>query len=194
MLSTTTIVGNLTSDPTVYHFPSGAMLTKFRIASSRYRRDPHHADTGNSETARDSAQSDHSRVENSGFISYNQLYIDVECWGNLAHNAHLALGEGGKGTQVIVLGDLIHKEWEREGKTESRIVVRATHIGVDMRKYACRYHRSELDKARRAETVSIEPESEQIVRDVIQLDEVNAKEITTPTSKGRAHTPTVVSA
>ncbi|MCS4535309.1 single-stranded DNA-binding protein [Corynebacterium sp. HS2168-gen11] len=148
MYTSTTIVGNLTHEPTQIVFPSGATLTKFRLASSRYRKADQASERKGEKQRSDAYNDDNAdtklEADTSGFVSFNQLYIDVECWGNLADNVLVSLQESGKGCQVIAVGSLIHQEWEKDGRRESKIVLRANHVGVDMKKYAVNFKRREV--------------------------------------------------
>lgn len=214
MHNSTTIVGNLTGLPVHYTFASGAQLAKFRLATSRYRKNERGGEEGTnrqsssaSESAQDSAaphNQAHTMTETTtdgayagnGYVSYNQLFIDVECWGNLANNVMQTLGKHGKGTQVVVVGDLIHKEWHKEDRLESRVVLRATNIGIDLRKYACSYRRHEVIVTRSQgadldnlqdqpfHDLASEPEAnhtcapagdEHVIREIISLDDSNSQ-------------------
>ena len=50
------------------------------------------------------------------------LYIDVECWGNVAENSNKFLK---KGSLVFVDGKLKYNSWKDGGKTKSKISCRA---------------------------------------------------------------------
>ncbi|MDY5786290.1 single-stranded DNA-binding protein [Corynebacterium sp.] len=116
-----TINGNLIADPEFRTFEdTGSTLCKIRVATSRrYRteeKDPKGApiwkDTDN-------------------------LYVDVECWGQLAVNVGASLR---KGFPVVVCGYLITDVWEKEleengaKKTEARYTtkLKATRVGFEL--------------------------------------------------------------
>ena len=51
-------------------------------------------------------------------------YFDVTAWGNLAAIA----GQLIKGTPVLVIGRLEQQRWEKDGKTNSKVVIVAEKI------------------------------------------------------------------
>ncbi|WIM67213.1 single-stranded DNA-binding protein [Corynebacterium breve] len=123
-----TISGNLTHEPELVSFPSGARLCKLRVGSSRRVR----------------AKND-SLEEGFEWTDVDHLFIDVEMWGQLAVNSNVSLV---KGHPVVVTGYLVTHTWQvpadsndsasqNEQKTEShsRIVLRATHVAFDMNRY-----------------------------------------------------------
>ncbi|SDR74937.1 single-stranded DNA-binding protein [Corynebacterium timonense] len=90
-----TICGNLTTDPEFRRFDnSGAQLCKLRVATSR-RYPTGETDDKNKPIWQDT----------------DNLYIDVECWGQLAVNAKASLC---KGFPVVVTGYLVTDVWDRE--------------------------------------------------------------------------------
>ncbi|WKD57141.1 Single-stranded DNA-binding protein [Corynebacterium capitovis DSM 44611] len=93
-----TISGNLIADPEFRQFESsGAQLCKMRVATSRRVRTEDKDDSGRT-------------IWN----DTDHLYIDVECWGQLAVNATASLR---KGFPVIATGYLVTDVWEQV-KTE----------------------------------------------------------------------------
>lgn len=120
--SPTFIAGNLTDDPIIKTFSTGSTLTKFRLASSRRVRVDNAEDEGASKWSEADA-----------------LYIDVECWGQLAVNTRSSLT---KGMPVIVMGRLVTESWEEDGGAKrSRILLKAMRVAVDLSRYqvASRY-------------------------------------------------------
>lgn len=106
-----TISGNLTKAPTLRRTTSGAAVLRARVASDR--RIP-----GSSEDV---------------WVSTDQLFIDVEAWGELARNAKVSLG---KGMPVVVTGYLVTQEWQQEGKErQSKVVLKARSIAVDLNRH-----------------------------------------------------------
>lgn len=115
-----TITGNLIFDPEMLRFDSDKFLTKFRVASSRRYR------TGELD-------------ENNKPIwqETDVLYIDVECWGQLAINAGASLF---KGAPVIVTGSLVTDSWvdnsqlDENGKPAARQkqVLRAAKVAFEL--------------------------------------------------------------
>ncbi|WP_291313423.1 single-stranded DNA-binding protein [Corynebacterium sp. UBA2622] len=90
-----TVSGNLTADPEFRTFDgSGAKLCKFRVATSR-RYPTSETDSSNNPVWQDT----------------DNLYIDVECWGQLAVNAAASLR---RGFPVLVAGYLVTDVWDQE--------------------------------------------------------------------------------
>lgn len=110
MTNQITLMGNLASAPEMRKFPSEAHLTTFRLVSSR------------------------SRLGQDGkWENYDKLFIDVECWGNLALNVRTSLV---KGRPVVCTGYLITKEWKQDGKIQGqKIVLKATSVALDLNRY-----------------------------------------------------------
>ena len=113
-----TLLGNLIAEPYFKTFDSGNAVLRFRVATSDAKKEKN--DNGN-EVWRD----------------YNQFYVDVECWGQLAVNAGASLR---KGFPVIVIGKLVHEYWE--GKDDngdvtlrSKTMVKARHVAFDLARY-----------------------------------------------------------
>ena len=113
-----TLLGNLIAEPYFKTFNSGNAVLRFRVATSDAKKEKN--DNGN-EVWRD----------------YNQFYVDVECWGQLAVNAGASLR---KGFPVIVIGKLVHEYWE--GKDEkgepalrSKTMLKARHVAFDLARY-----------------------------------------------------------
>ena len=113
-----TIHGNLVAEPTIACVgEKGTALSKLRVASSRRRRtddkDEHGKDV---------------------WMDIDQLYIDVNCWGDLAVNVKASLF---RGSPVVITGRLLTESWEEtgeDGKTvnRSKIVMRASRVAFDL--------------------------------------------------------------
>ena len=113
-----TLLGNLIAEPYFKTFNSGNAVLRFRVATSDVKKEKN--DNGD-DVWRD----------------YNQFYVDVECWGQLAVNAGASLR---KGFPVIVIGKLVHEYWE--GKDEkgevalrSKTTLKARHVAFDLARY-----------------------------------------------------------
>ncbi len=130
MQQTITLIGHLTNDPDLKTFPSGSRLTRFRLAASRKVR-------------RSGELGDHPRDDGSHYLDRDQLYIDVECWGNLAENTYASLL---KGKPVICVGYLTTQQWESkdDGQRHSKVVLRAMFIGFEMRNHVVQFQRNPL--------------------------------------------------
>ncbi|MDO5513377.1 single-stranded DNA-binding protein [Corynebacterium sp.] len=112
--TTTTILGNLTDEPSLQYFEkSTSYKARLRIASSRRVRDKKNPDL---------------------WIDSDPLFIDVEIWGPLAINCKKSLG---KGMPVIAHGTLVTDEWEDKESQQKRQVVklRCFSIGLDLNRY-----------------------------------------------------------
>lgn len=102
---TITITGNIITEPTL-RAVAETHVFRMRVASSRAVRD------------------------GDDWKNLDKLYISVECWGKLAQNCKVSLF---KGLSVIVTGTLVTHEWEdADGNQQSRIVLRANHVGIDL--------------------------------------------------------------
>ncbi len=116
-----TITGNLTKDPWLKKLQSGNCLGKLRIAANRRIRD---------ENAK------------GGWRDVDNLYLSVECWGQLAFNIKKSLK---KGMPVIVSGVLVTHEWvdEKTREPQQRIVLRANQVGLDLGRHIIGSRKSE---------------------------------------------------
>ncbi|MDK8450925.1 single-stranded DNA-binding protein [Corynebacterium mastitidis] len=120
-----TITGNLTQDPTLKRTESGALVCRIRMGADR--RVP--------------------AADGTGWTSLDNLFIDVEMWGDLAYNTRCSVA---KGMPVIVSGTLVTTQWvdSATGENRSRILLRARHVGVDLAKYQVRWRRCRVTAQR----------------------------------------------
>jgi len=110
--TTLTVIGNICSDP-IRRRAGEHELIKFRVASNSRRRGP----DGNWETG-------------------NSLFITVNCWDRLVTGVGASLG---KGSPVIVVGDVYTSEYEdKDGNRRSSVELRATAVGPDLARCAAR--------------------------------------------------------
>ncbi|AEX42474.1 single-stranded DNA-binding protein [Corynebacterium diphtheriae] len=126
-----TIVGNLTGEPSLRKAGT-SMVASFRIAASR--RILRTNQTADSE----------SRPEDK-WVDADSLYIDVECWGQLASNVKTTLC---KGRPVICTGYLITQSWvdKDSGASRSKIVFKANSVGLELSRYCASSRKSvEID-------------------------------------------------
>ncbi|MEY8209246.1 single-stranded DNA-binding protein [Corynebacterium sp. MNWGS58] len=108
-----TITGRITQDPRLRRVAGGNCVLDMRLASSRAVRDTE---------------------QESGWRDYDNLFIDVETWGQLAINAAMSLH---KGYPVVVVGSLVTQEWEdAEDNRRSKTVLKASHIAPDLTHHA----------------------------------------------------------
>jgi len=99
------IAGNCTADPDVRYTQSGAAMTRFRIASSRYYRD-----------------------QNSSDWKEETTFIGVVAWRQLGERLGDQLK---KGTAVLVEGRLDSRSWETEdGQKRSMVEITADRVQV----------------------------------------------------------------
>ena len=93
-------IGNLTRDPEVKHLPSGDSVAEVSIAiNERYKT-------------------------KSGEQKTSTTFVNVVMWGRMADTAGQYLK---KGSAVLILGKLQMDTWEKDGKTQHRLKVRATN-------------------------------------------------------------------
>jgi single-strand DNA-binding protein len=99
------IAGNCTADPEVRYTQSGAAVTNFRIASTRYYRD---------------------RGGDSSEWKEDTCFVNVVTWGQLAERMGDQLK---KGSAVLVEGRLQSRTWETEdGQKRSTIEINADRV------------------------------------------------------------------
>lgn len=111
--ATITVAGNIVANPDIKHdSPTNrSMLVRFRVAVNR------------------------RRYSEGKWEDASTMYIDVDCWNQLAKNVHYSLR---KGMGVIVTGELVQSSWvvrdEATGKEQPRSVLRvkATNVGADL--------------------------------------------------------------
>lgn len=102
-----TLIGNLVTDPERRELTSGAVLTRFRVASTQRRFDK----------------------ESGQWRDGSSTYLSVVCWRRLADNV---AGSLLKGDPVIVQGRLASRSWERDGQRYYDVELEATTVGPDL--------------------------------------------------------------
>lgn len=113
------LTGNLTADPVVRRFPSGAVVCNFRIAVSSRWRD------------RESGQ----------WRDGEATFYNVSCWRQLAQNVADTLR---KGDRVIVVGRLRDRIWvTAAGEQRSAHEVDADAIGPDLNRHVASLRKPE---------------------------------------------------
>lgn len=106
------IVGNIVTDPVRRRF-GDQELYKFRVASNSRRR-----------------------TSDGTWEHGNSLYVNVNCWGNLATGAGASLT---KGDAVVVVGHVHTDEYDdKDGVRRSSVEVRATAVGPDLSRCTAR--------------------------------------------------------
>lgn len=96
------IIGNLTKDPDYKQQASGMAVCRLSMASNREMKN-----------------------KQTGMVSAETCYIDVDVWGNQAENCRQYLA---KGRPVLVEGRLKYDKWESEGKTYQRHTIVADRV------------------------------------------------------------------
>ena len=107
-LAPTTIIGNLTADPEVKYFDSGAAKLTFSVAVNNYWTDA------------------------KGEKQEKTSFFNVVSWRNLAEDGASVLA---KGVRVVVTGRLEQESWDDKetGKKRSAIHILADEIGISVR-------------------------------------------------------------
>lgn len=121
--STTTILGNLTEEPTLQYFEkSESYKARLRIASTRRVRDKKKPDL---------------------WVDTDPLYIDVDVWGPLAINCKKSLG---KGMPVLAYGTLVTDEWVEKdtGQKRQAVRLRGYSVGLDLTRYVIASQRVDI--------------------------------------------------
>jgi single-strand DNA-binding protein len=101
-----TVTGNVVRPPVRNRTASGS-VTKFRVGSTSQRFDK---DAGR-------------------WVDKKNLYLDVECWGDLGGNVAHSIS---KGDPVVVHGELYTDEWETEEGRRNKTVIRAASVAPDL--------------------------------------------------------------
>jgi single-strand DNA-binding protein len=95
------IEGNLTRDPEFKQTKNGTSICNFSIATNRYL------------------------PKGDGEFTDIVSYFDVTVWSQLAESCRDELF---KGRGVRIIGRLQQDRWEKDGKTNSRVIIVAEHI------------------------------------------------------------------
>lgn len=104
-----TLVGNLTKDPELRKLPSGDVVLNMRVASNSRKFD------------RDASY----------WVDDDPVFLNVECWDDLATNCAQSLV---RGSRVIVTGKLKQREFEdNEGRKNTVYEIRAEDVALSLR-------------------------------------------------------------
>ncbi|MCF4007447.1 single-stranded DNA-binding protein [Corynebacterium uropygiale] len=113
-----TVVGNLTRPPKLKKFGENRHCCEFRIAANR------------------------SYMDGGEWKQTDQLFLSVEAWGQLARNIKASIKQE-QGVSLIINGILTTHEWlDAEGNHQSRTVLRANSVGVDLSRYVVGWQRT----------------------------------------------------
>lgn len=141
-----TISGNLTHEPDFGLSKNvGTPQCKLRVASSRRARVKKSQPLPFGETAPEGASvttDDDGKqwIEEDAWSDVDTLYLDVECWNDLAINVGSSLF---RGAPVTVRGYLVTDQWEDKNLTDkdgkplqrSKIKMRAVEVSFDLSRY-----------------------------------------------------------
>lgn len=101
--------GNLGENPELRYAgrgPDAQPVTTLRVCSNRRRR-----------------------LEDGTYETIDELWMNVEAWGQIASNAVKCLR---KGAPVVVFGELRDNSYERDGKRVPSVKLVAQHIGLNV--------------------------------------------------------------
>ena len=109
MTATTTVIGNLTSDPELRWTQGGLAVAAFTVASTEKKFD---------------------KATNE-WVDGKKLFMRCSAWREIGEHA---AGSLAKGMRVIVVGKISTREWEdKEGGKRSSIEMDVDAIGADLR-------------------------------------------------------------
>lgn len=114
--NTITVAGNLTKDPILKYLPTGKAVINFTVACNHGRYDR----------------------ETQSWVDGEAAFFKIECWETLAENISESLR---KGDPVIVVGRMICRTYEQDGKTRDAWELKAETVGPDLRKRAASLRR-----------------------------------------------------
>jgi single-strand DNA-binding protein len=157
-----TVTGNVVRPPVRNRTASGS-VTKFRVGSTSQRFDK---DAGR-------------------WVDKKNLYLDVECWGELAGNVSHTVS---KGDPVVVHGELFTDEWDTDQGRRSKTVIRAASVAPDLTWGTADFRRTarsstpppEIDPGELGEDVPADPADEDYIGGVGALYEVDSATVPEP--------------
>ncbi|GAB3678364.1 single-stranded DNA-binding protein [Angustibacter aerolatus] len=106
---TTTVFGNVATEPRHAITPAGVARTSFRVASTAVRFDR----------------------ELQGWVDTSTTWLTVVCWRGLALNVAQSVT---KGQPVVVHGTLTRRDWDHDGQSGVDLEVEAVSVGHDLRR------------------------------------------------------------
>lgn len=163
MHAATTIIGHLTDEPVLNRIGEDTYVCRLRVASSRRVRRA--GTNGTQEQARQEAANNlqaagyqptgaptppgngaTNRPQEDNWVDQDVLFIDVECWGQLAVNAKKSLQ---KGRPVIAVGYLYTNNWQdKEGNPRQATRLRATNVALELSRYVAGSRKSTPEDVR----------------------------------------------
>jgi single-strand DNA-binding protein len=157
-----TVVGNVVKPPQKNRTATGS-VTKFRVASTAQRFDK----------------------ESQRWVDKKPLFLDVECWGELAGNVSHTVS---KGDPVVVHGELFTDEWDTDQGRRSKTVIRAASVAPDLTWGTADFRRTarsstpppEIDPGELGEDVPADPADEDYIGGVGALYELDSATVPEP--------------
>jgi single-strand DNA-binding protein len=117
----TTVVGNLTADPTLKYLPSGVAVVEFTVANNTRVPDK----------------------QNGGYKDGPSSFVYCTAWRQFAENIAETLT---RGARVVVTGKLYQERYEKDGEKRSTWKFDVDAIGPDLR-----YATAKVNKAERSQ-------------------------------------------
>ena len=110
------MIGNVATTPKVHTLEDGKERVSLRVVATERRLD---------------AQGE--------WVDGDEFGVTVICWRalarNVAHSVHL-------GAPVIVVGKMLHRQYESEGQVKSIVELKASAIGLDLSRGTAKFHRT----------------------------------------------------
>ncbi len=107
LTNTVTVVGNVTRDPELKFQVAGEARIVLPVAVTRHWQNPKTKE----------------RQETTSFL-------DVVCWGDLAHNVSESAE---RGARVVVTGRIEQRSWESKGRTRTKTEIVADEVALSLR-------------------------------------------------------------
>ena len=111
-----TVAGNLTQDPVLKYLPTGKAVINFTVACNHSRYDR----------------------ESQSWVDSEPTYFKVDCWETLAENISESLR---KGDPVVVVGRMLCRTYQQDGKPRESWELKADTVAADLRKRAASLRR-----------------------------------------------------
>lgn len=103
-----TIAGNVGSDPQFITTKTGTAITRFSVATTHRQFDK----------------------ASGTWIDKDTNWYSVSAFRQVAENAHASIS---RGDPVIVVGRMVHRTWEANGRNGTSIDIEAETVGLDLR-------------------------------------------------------------
>ena len=106
MATPMSFTGNVTRDVSLKFSNSGMAIAEFGVAINERKKD--------------------ARGE---WVDGDPTYFDVACFNSLAENVGECIS---RGQQVVVIGEIKQRHWEKDGEKKSKFEVVASAVGVSL--------------------------------------------------------------